>query len=467
MTRNRGLTPALLAMLTIVAWLSACGSKPQQQASDVSLYEPYTVPTDTLRVGTLYSPTSYFIYRDQKMGYDYSLVSDLCSDLGLVLDLVVAPNQGALMAMLDSGRIDLAAYEIPVITEYRDRAIPCGPRSTTYQVLVQPRTDSLMVTDVTQLVGRDVYVESGTKYDARLHNLNEELGGGINIHAISRDTLITEDLIAMVSDDEIPLTIVDSDIAQLNKTYYRNLDITLKVSFGQTSAWAVSPGHEALAEMIDRWLDRDNSRQAQAELLKRYFELAKDDPTTISVDLSHGVISQYDALFKKYASNINYDWRLLAAQGYAESQFDTTRVSWAGARGVMQIMPSTARAYGLGMDKITSPDDNIACAARIVADLDKSLSRYVPDRNERRKFIVAAYNSGIAHIYDAIALAEKYGKNPRVWGGHVEEALLMKAKPEFYNDPVCRYGYFRGRQTQEYVKRVMTFYNKCQQKIPL
>ncbi len=44
--------------------------------------------------------------------------------------------------------------------------------------------------------------------------LNEELGGGIIIHEVDRDTLITEDLMEMVSKGEIPLTVVDSDIGQ-------------------------------------------------------------------------------------------------------------------------------------------------------------------------------------------------------------------------------------------------------------
>ena len=92
--------------------------------------------------------------------------------------------------------------------------------------------------------------------------------------------------------------------------------------------------------------------------------------------------------------------------------------------------------------------------------LDTSLAKKVPDPEERRKFTLAAYNSGIAHIYDAIALAAKYGKNPQVWDGNVADALLMKSKPEYYNDPVCKYGYFRGKETTAYVRKVMDFYNR-------
>ena len=103
--------------------------------------------------------------------------------------------------------------------------------------------------------------------------------------------------------------------------------------------------------------------------------------------------------------------------------------------------------------------------AKILKSLNRSLQKYVPDDVERQKFIVAAYNSGIAHVYDAIALAQKYGKNPQLWDGNVAETILMKSKPEFYNDSVCKYGYFRGKQTVTYVTQVMNFYEKSKKEI--
>lgn len=421
---------------------------------------------DTLRVGTLYSPTSYFIYREEKMGYDYDMVSRLAEDKGLFLDLKVATSLNSLIQQLDSGQIDLIAYEVPITAEYRTHVLPCGNENITHQVLVQPK-DSVhrRISDVTQLVGKDVYVEKDSKYQHRLQNLNDELGGGIIIHSVDKDTMITEDMIALVSEGVIPLTIVDSDIARLNKTYYNDLDVTLEVSFPQRASWGVSPEKPWLADSINQWIKQEQPKKTQAWLLKRYFELSKNELTSFNFKFQNGRISQYDELFKVYAKDLDWDWRLLAAQGFAESRFDTTVVSWAGARGIMQIMPSTARAFGLGQDKIANPEANISTAVKILKVLNKSLEKYVPDKNERIKFIIGAYNSGIAHVYDAIALAEKYGKNPKIWDGNVAEAILMKSKPEYYNDPVCKYGYFRGRQTVTYVSQVMDFYNRCQREI--
>lgn len=456
-----------ITTMTIIVSVIACGGNSVNNnpgAADTTFQ--YSLP-DTLRVATLYSPTSYFIYRDAKLGYDYSLVSQFCDDNNIKMDLVVAPNMSAMIELLDSGDVDLLAYEIPITSEYKDRVLHCGVENLTSQVLVQPLNGKqIEITDVTQLVGRDIYVEKDSKYQQRLENLSNELGGGINIHLVDKDTLITEDLIHLVSTGEIPLTIVDSDIARLNKTYYRDLDITLELSFPQRSSWGVSPSKPWLAKIINEWFKLEIPRKRFAEVHKRYFELSKNQKNTYSINFSKGYISKYDSYFKKYALQSGLDWRLLASQAYAESRFDSSAVSWAGARGIMQIMPSTAQGYGL-TDRIAYIDDNIRVASLIVKKLDVLLSKYVEDPQERIKFVVGAYNSGLAHIYDAIALAEKYGLNPQKWDGNVAEAVLMKSKPEYYNDPVCKYGYFRGRQTYEYVSKVMDFYSQCKQKISL
>ena len=446
--------------------LAACsGGRSDKDAADADTLR-HPLP-DTLRVATLYSPTSFFLYREQKMGYDYDLVTSLCKDKGMALSLQVAPSLSAAVEMLDSGLVDLIAYEVPVTAQYRKKVLPCGVENITHQVLVQPKASKKheLITDVTQLVGKDVYVEKDSKYHQRMVNLNDELGGGINIHSIDRDTLITEDLIAMVSDGEIPLTVVDSDIARINKTYYSDIDVGLDVSFEQRSAWAVSPDKPWLADSISAWTAQSAPRAAQAELLKRYFEMSKRTPTLYNYHFPKGHISPFDHLFKHYAKEIGWDWRLFAAQGFAESRFDSTQVSWAGARGVMQIMPATARAYGLTPETMTHNDRSIATAAKIIASLNKMFASRVPDKEERLKFIIAAYNSGPAHVLDAIALAQKHGLDPQRWDGQVAAALMLKSKPEYYNDPVCKYGYFSGRQTTAYVRDVYEFYDRAKKHV--
>lgn len=420
---------------------------------------------DTLKVVTLYSPMSYFIYRGEPMGYDYTLVDSLARQKGMVLDLKVARSLSAAVNMLDSGKVDLIAYEVPITEHYQKYVVPCGPENLTTQVLVQPKIKGKTpITDITELVGKDVYVEKDSKYLRRMEHINDELGGGINIHEIELDSMITEDLIQMVSDGKIPLTVVDSDIARLNRTYYPDLDIDLPLSFEQRSAWAVAPDKKWLADSIDSWFAQASPQQTNEELLKQFFEQTKFSPN-IRFDFSKGYISRYDNLFKKYAPKIGWDWRLMAAQAFQESRFKPNARSWVGARGLMQIMPRTARGYNAKVSQLGNPEVSVRVATDLINDLDSYLTKYVPNDKERLKFVIAAYNVGIAHVYDAIALAKKYGLNPQVWDDNVSKAILMKMNPKYYNDPVVKYGYCRGTETVNYVKNITDFYEQARRSI--
>lgn len=438
--------------------LCACG-KHADNAASASRPLP-----DTLRVATLYSPASYFIYRDQQMGYDFSLLQTMAAEKNLEVDLKVASSLGDAIEMLDSGLVQLVAYEVPVTSEYRQRVIPCGPVNETSQVLVQPNGKD-RITDVTQLVGRDVYVEADSKYQQRLQNLNDELGGGINIHIVNRDTLITEDLIAMVSAGEIPLTLVDSDIARINKTYYPDLDVNMPVSFPQRSSWAVGKADQWLADSINAWISQDLPRKENAMLLKRYFEQSRSLPEGYKVDVANGRISRFDDLFRRYAPECGWDWRMLAAMAFTESRFDPNVRSWAGARGLMQVIPQTAGQFNIDPEHLDDPAVSVMAATRVINTLNKVFANRVPDPQERIKFVLAAYNAGPGHVLDAIAIAKKTGRDPQIWGGNVAEAMLLKSNPEYYRDPDVKFGYYRGRETYAYVSEIMDFYDKVTKKI--
>lgn len=449
-----------IMLLTAAVWaVAGCsGTISDTQQSEHHL-------PDTLKVATLYGPTSYFLYRDEPMGYDYTLVDSLARQKGMILDLTVVKSLASAVSMLDSGKVDLIAYEVPITQHYKQYVLPCGPENYTTQVLVQPKQMGVApLGDVTELAGHEVYVEKDSKYLRRMQNLNEEIGGGIAIHEVDTDTLITEDLLKMVSNGEIPMTVVDSDIAMLNKTYYPDLDLSLEVSFPQRASWAVAPDKPWLADSIDAWFAGESPQRTNAELLKRYYEQTKYT-ANVPFDFSKGYISKYDNIFKKYAPTIGWDWRLLAAQAFVESKFKPNARSWVGARGLMQIMPSTARGYRTKVSQLGNPETSVKVASQLLNDLDSYLIKYVPNDKERLKFVIAAYNVGIAHVYDAIALAKKYNLDPQRWDDNVEKAILMKMNPKYYNDPVTRFGYCRGTETVSYVKQITNFYEQARREI--
>lgn len=165
-----------------------------------------------------------------------------------------------------------------------------------------------------------------------------------------------------------------------------------------------------------------------------------------------GVISRYDGLFQKYSRTIGWDWRLMAAQCYQESTFDPMAESWAGAKGLMQIMPSTADEVGLAREDMYVPEKNIEAATKYMKKLEGRFSD-IQEKNERQDFVLAAYNGGYLHIRDAMALAERDGKNPHRWDD-VAYYVLHLSDPHYYQDPLVQYGYMRGSETFDYVRSI-------------
>ncbi len=423
--------------------------------------------TDTLTAVTLYGPMSYFIYKDERMGYDYTLLREFAADSRLAVKLFIAPNLPSAVNAVRTASARLLAYDVPITAHYRRDLLPCGTEIYSTQVLVQPKVKGQPeITDVTQLIGREVYVIEDSKYHRRLENLNEELADEIIIRTLDPDSASVEDLVAMVSNGDIPFAVVDSDIARLNKTYFSDVDVSLEVSTPQRASWAVAIGDDDLAQRVTRWFSTDRQTHLNVDLLKRYFEMSKSTPD-IKFDFSKGYISAYDGLFKRYARNLDWDWRLLAAQAYVESLFEPDAGSWAGARGLMQVVPSTGEAYGASPDELFNPDINVRVATDFIADLNRYLINRVPNDRERLKFILAAYNCGIGHIFDAIEIAKKHNLDPQKWDDNVEKALLMKMNPNHFNESDVKYGYSRGSETVAYVRRVRDFYRNAVREIPL
>ena len=226
-------------------------------------------------------------------------------------------------------------------------------------------------------------------------------------------------------------------------------------------SWAVREGNEELARMLDQWFKPELfTKIKQQETFALSNRAVTRHVYAPMLNRSRGLISHYDHLFKKYSPVAHWDWRLLAALSYQESTFDPQAHSWAGACGLMQIMPGTAAHLGLPLDRIYDPEANIAAACRYIAELQREFYD-VRNRDEQYNFVLASYNGGVGHVRDAMALARKNGANPYLWAD-VSEYILKLRLPEYYTDPVVKHGYMRGTETYEYVTRVRNRWQQYQ-----
>ncbi len=419
-----------------------------------------------LKVVTEFNSISYFIYRGQPMGFQYEMLQELANHMKLELEVKVSNDLEKNFSDLEEGKVDLIAMNLTVTSERKEKVAFTVPLLQTRQVLVQRKPnrweemnqkqlESSLIRNQLDLSGKTVYVQSGSVYAERLRSLSDEIGGGIRISGVQ---LESEQLVQRVALGEIDYAICDENVGIVNTLYFPQLDVETAISFPQNVAWAVQLDSDSLRAEINDWLVNYRKSSGYAVLYNKYFKNRHSARNIHSefYTLSSGKISRYDDIIKKESERINWDWRLLASMIYQESRFNPEAESWAGAYGLMQLMPNTADNYGI--TKTSPPAAQIRAGASFIKWLDDRFLDVIPDKDERIKFVLASYNIGFGHIQDARRLAERYGDNPNIWQGCVEEWLLKKADPQYYSDPVVKYGYARGIETYNFVNEVMARY---------
>ncbi len=464
MKRNKFL---LLLLLLLLLASTTCTSDSERTYSKRNHKDlPEIIEQGKLIAITDYNSTNYFIYRGQPMGYQYELLQDLANHLNIKLEVVVSNDLEETFNCLRMGDCDLIALNLTITRERKKKFDFTYPHSQTRQVLIQrkpegwqkmskSRIERELIRNQLELGHKKVYVQQNSAYYNRMLNLEEEIGDTIDVIDVPEDA---ETLIMLVAEGQIDYTVADENVALVNQTYYPNLDVETAISFPQNLAWAVNTGADELRKEINVWLKEYRKSTRYAVIYNKYFKnfksasIVKSDLFTIS----SGKISIYDESIKKYSQEIEWDWRLLASLIYQESRFDVKAHSWAGAEGLMQLMPTTARRFGI--TSRSSPDEQIRAGTRFIAWLDDRFDDDVSDPEERIKFILAAYNVGPGHIFDAMTLTKKNGLDPSLWHDNVEIYLLKKSDPKYYRDPDVKYGYARGRETYQYVYQILDRY---------
>ncbi len=420
------------------------------------------------------SSTSYFVYKGQPMGYEYELLSLLADELEVDLKLDITEDIDEAIEKLNRGEGDIVAHNLTVTKKRAETIAFTEHLSLEKQVLVQRKPDNWrrmklhqidqqLVRDPLQLIGKEVRVRKSSSFVTRLQHLSEEIGGDVIILEEPGNVEV-ESLIQRVADGEIEYTVADENVAKVNSTYYSNIDISTAISFSQRIAWGVRKNAPDLHDVVDIWLRKMKKRTSYYTIYDKYFKSPKASlkrKNSMYSSIVGNQLSPYDSLIMKGATELNWDWELLAALVYQESKFDPRAESWAGAAGLMQLLPGTAAMYGAR--NIYDPEQSITAGVGYLKWLDKLWQPKIPDSGERLKFVLASYNVGQGHVLDARKLSSKYGKDPRLWDENVAYYLEMKSKPEFYNDPIVTAGYCRGLEPVRYVREILHRYEMYRQ----
>jgi len=472
MLRNKTLKAILIFALTILLFglvylFRPAGLSEHSEVGDTAIDLSEIKERGVLRATTNFNSTNYFIYRGQPMGFHLELLKLFANDIGVELEVFVSNDlEENFACLLLNSECDIIAMDLTV-TRSRSKFLGfTEPHSQTRQVLVQRLPDNWysmrsaeiekhLIRNQLDIAGKTIHVQRNSAFVDRLKHLMEEIGDTIYIVEVDKEV---EALIELVASGDIDYTVSDEHLAKVNENYYANIDVKTPVSFYQNLAWAVRHESDELLEVINEWMaDFRNTRQ-YAEIYNKYFRnprsayIAKSPFSTIR----GGNVSAYDDYFREYSEKKGWDWRLVASIAYQESRFDPSAVSWAGAFGVMQLMPGTAAQFNVYKDSPVA--DNIIAGINYLNWLDNTLKRHVKDDEERLKFVLAAYNVGLGHVLDARRLAEKYGKDPNLWKDNVDYFVLNKSDPKYYRDPVVQFGYARGREPYHYVYEILERY---------
>jgi membrane-bound lytic murein transglycosylase F len=416
-----------------------------------------------LRVITRNSSSTYFITRGELVGFEYDLARHFAEQLGLRIEIVVPPSRDDLFRWLLEGRGDIIAAGL---TASPERAAQEG---VAFSRMMQEVRETVVTRleptrpapgSIEELAGRTLAVRRSSAYWETLDALRRD---GIDLQIVAvPENLETEQIIARVGEGEYEMTVADTHILAIEQTWRDDIRSAFPLGDPIAHGWAVRPDNPKLLAAIDAFFDKEYRGLFYNVTHDKYF----GNPTSIekrlaSRPMNTGWISPYDDLVRRHAAPFGFDWRLIVAQMFQESRFNPKARSFAGARGLLQVMPRTARE--LGYTGLEDPETGIRAGVDYLAwvrerfDADLSAA-------DRTWLTLAAYNVGAGHVRDAQRIAVDQGLDPDRWFGNVEQALLLKQKPEFHRK--TRYGYARASEPVAYVRAIRDRYQAYVQAEP-
>ena len=408
-----------------------------------------------LRVLTRNNAATYFLWRGELMGFEYELVRHFTDSQGLRLEMIVVPSRDLLTQWLLEGKGDMIAASISVPKTNDNEQLRYSRAYDKVYEIVVGRGKEDEVENVNQLRGRSFHVRKSSSYWRTLTELNKN-GAALKIKLVPEHEE-TEEIIAKVASGEYDLTLADSNILDIEMTWRDDIKGVLNLGEEVSHAWVVRDDAPELLEAVNQYIRKEYRGEFYNITRRKYFE----KPKTIKKRLeervdrgSSGSLSPYDDFAKEYSEKYHFDWRIIVAQMYQESRFDPNAKSWAGARGLMQVMPRTASQ--LGIKNLKDPKNSVEAGVKY---LDWLRDRFEPELavKDRMWFTLAAYNAGAGHVHDARTLARKKGWEANRWFGNVERAMLLLSKREYAK--TAKHGYVRGSEPVKYVREIRDRYD--------
>nr|WP_323844856.1 transporter substrate-binding domain-containing protein [Microbulbifer sp. GG15] len=406
-----------------------------------------------VRLLTYNGPTTYFLWKGLLMGFDYDLATAFAEKHNLQLQVIVVPYDESLIDWLKAGRGDFAGASITISEEREDEGVSF---TTSYMETPEQVVSSKQrppIEKVQDLAGRTLTLRAYSSFMPTAQAIKDS---GIDVEIKTAPPGMSQSQIFnMIAEGLLDATIADSDNAKIEASLQPNLVTGTLLGDPKPQGWVVVTKNWHLLQNLNKFLEEFRDSKQYAQKFKAYFEPNKRFTQRVRARIIPGQdLSPYDNLVKASALDYDFDWRMVTAQMWQESNFNPKAVSPVGAQGLMQVMPATAREMGFP-PPLFEPERGIKAGVKYLNWVRDRFNPTLPAAN-KLWFILASYNAGYGHLLDAQRLAEQLGLDPNVWFDNVEVAMLKLAEPQYFKR--ARYGYVRGAEPVQYVRNISNLY---------
>lgn len=435
-----------LSVIGILLLLGGCAEEPSTlervQAEGV------------LRVITRNSPATYFQDRNGETGFEYELVKRFADDWGLKLQIETADNLDELFASLSKENGPVLATAGLVATDGRQLSARFSKPYLQVTPQIIYRNGQRRPTRPEELIGKRILVLKGSSHAEQLAALKIQLP---ELTYEESSAVEVVDLLRMVDEGQIDLTLVDSNELAMNQVYFPNVRVAFDLGESQGLSWAVAPGNDnSLLDEINTFINRAHENGSLQRLKQRYYGhvdmLGYVGAYTFAKHLQQR-LPRYEKHFREAGQANQVDWRLLAAMGYQESLWQPTATSKTGVRGLMMLTLRTAQA--MGVSNRLDPKQSIDGGAKYIVYVKNQLPESIQEP-DRTWFALAAYNVGGGHLEDARKLTEAEGLDPNKWLD-VQKILPRLSQKQWFSK--TRYGYARGGEPVHFVRNIRRYYD--------
>ncbi len=404
-----------------------------------------------LRVITYANPSHYYLYKGNLFGFEYEMLKQFAKSHMLRLNVILAHTQDEMFELLNNGKGDLIAASLPrsIIKESKS-VLYTVPYNYASPILIG-RVNEEPIIDIRELAGRRVTLAQDSPYWDFMLKLKDQ---GLKFELVkANDGVNLEGTMLMVALGIYDLTVVGDHQITAAKPYSVGVEAQFILSEPQAHRWAVRSDRQQLFNSLNDFLNIQFRSEKYNVLHAKYFEQPQSEKYVNARLTKITSLSPYDDMTQKYSAEYGFDWRLITALMFQESQFDPKANSYAGAQGLMQMIPATAEF--MGVSNLNNPKSSIDGGVRYLNYLRSRFEDSIL-LQDRIWFTLASYNAGYGRVKRARKLAKIMGLDKDKWFDNVEVAMMGLGK--FYTKKGKQVPYCQCGQTVVYVREIRTRY---------